>query len=120
VDHSTVEIYDSVGAGTYVHNTTLFPAAPADTSWQMGWETQVSGNTVLSSAPGNGELDVFVRNGGVWSQQATLPFSTSDPLYAFDGNRVVLPLSSGGTASARIGQLTRVQAREQVPVSCEC
>src|SRR6185312_7582226 len=38
VDNSTVEIYNSVGAGTYIHDSTLFPAGATDPSWQMGYE----------------------------------------------------------------------------------
>jgi hypothetical protein len=94
VDHSTTDIYDSVGVGSYVFDTTLTPGGISDTSWQMGWNPQVDGDFMAVESPGNAEIDVFKRTGGVWTMEADfhdapLPVTLSD-------QRVVYP--TGGSA----------------------
>jgi hypothetical protein len=86
-----VAIYDAVGAGTYTYNTTL-ETAGASEGWLTGFFPQADGNTVAAFTPGIGAVTVFVRNGGVWSQQALLTRTDGLQLrlYSLDNNRIVL------------------------------
>lgn len=98
-------------------------ASNADFFDRFGWSVAVSldGNTVAVGAPledgpaglsGSGSVYVFVRTGGVWSEQAYLRASTPDPGDSFgaavalsaDGNTLAVGLpdedSAIGTDSA--------------------
>jgi hypothetical protein len=92
--HGGVAIYDAVGAGTYTYNTTL-ETEGAGEGYLTGLYTQVDGDTVASFTPGIGAVTVFVRNGGVWSQQALLTRTDGLQLgyFSLDNNRIVISSS---------------------------
>ncbi len=86
-----IAIYDAVGAGTYNYNTTL-QTAGAGEGYLTGVDTQIDGDTVAAFTPEIGAVSVFVRTGGVWSQQALLTRTDGFQLrsFALDNRRIVL------------------------------
>jgi hypothetical protein len=89
-----IAIYDAVGAGTYTYNTTL-ETQGASEGYLTGSFTQIDGGTVAAFTPGIGAVTVFVRNGGVWSQQALLTRTDGQVLglFSLDNNRLVMAAS---------------------------
>jgi hypothetical protein len=89
-----LHIYNAVGAGTYVFDTTL-QMADAYGGSLLGINPAIQGNTLIASAPGYETLVVFDRTGGVWSETARLGQlgQTGEPVlhvFGFSGNRVVV------------------------------
>ena len=89
-----VLIYDKVGAGSYTFNTNLYASNSEECSF-YGSVVAAKGNTVLSYGTGAGKAAVFVRDGGVWSEQTKIshPNGNTDRAFPFDGHRAIL--SSG-------------------------
>jgi hypothetical protein len=86
-----VLIYDKVGAGSYTFSTNLKASNLEECSF-YGHVVAARGNTVLSYGAGAGVAAVFVRDGGVWSEQAKIhyPDSGTDRALPFDGHRAIL------------------------------
>jgi hypothetical protein len=90
-----VLIYDKVGAGSYLFNTNLLASNSEECSF-YGAVVAANRNTVLSYGTGAGNAAVFVRDGGVWSEQAKIhyPNSDTDRALPFDGHRAILSTGS--------------------------
>ncbi len=87
-----VFVYDKVGAGTYSFATELTPAGATE-GWLSGYHIASEGNTLLSSAPGESIVAVFVKSGGVWSEQARLSHPGglgTDPRFGYSADRALL------------------------------
>ena len=66
---------DLFGSSVAISGDTIVVGAPLEDSNAIG----VNGDQADNSAPQAGAAYVFVRNGGVWSQQAYLKASNTDP-----------------------------------------
>ncbi|HET9445668.1 MAG TPA: hypothetical protein VFO35_05385 [Steroidobacteraceae bacterium] len=98
-----VHIYNQTGAGTYELSAVLTPGDPnAPQGWLLGFLPIASGDTLTVAAPGGEKVHVFVRTGGVWTEEAQLNL-LSNPSYAFSGDRILLP------EGQVVGQSSRVQ-----------
>jgi len=86
-----VAIYDAVGAGIYTYDTTLVTAGAGE-GYLTGLWTEIDGETVAAFTPGIGSITVWVRNGGVWSQQALLARTDGLQLslFSLDNNRLAM------------------------------
>jgi hypothetical protein len=96
-----VLIYNESGAGTYVFDS-LLTAAGAGPGFLLGYNPIADRDTVLAAAAGGQLVSVFVRTGGLWSEQAQLGLDTDIPSFAFSGDRAFLPgprefIRHGGT-----------------------
>lgn len=93
--NGAVFIYDRVGAGTYVFDTKLAPAAAAPLAF-TGATVIVDGNRFLaySGGVGNNIISSFVRTGGVWFEEPSLRLPDGgvlSPDFGFSGKRAVVP-----------------------------
>jgi hypothetical protein len=93
--NGAVFIYDRVGAGTYVFETKLAPAAAAPLAF-TGATVIVDGNRLLafSGGVGNNIISSFVRTGGVWFEEPSLRLPDGgvlSPDFGFSGKRAVVP-----------------------------
>ncbi len=96
IDQGTAYVFVRSGGGAWTQQQKLEPSFAAEDS-RFGASVAISGDTIVVGAPGDpGELGlqqgsayVFVRSGGVWSEQRKL--EASDPAQ-FDGfgNSVVI------------------------------
>ena len=93
--NGAVFVYDRVGAGTYVFDTKLAPAAAAPLAF-TGATVIVDGNRLLaySGGVGNNIISSFVRTGGVWFEEPSLRLPDGgvlSPDFGFSGKRAVVP-----------------------------
>ena len=103
----------------------LFPPLIGSNSFQFGYSVDISGETAIICAPGDKAAYIFVRNGGVWAQQARLTNASNIGFglrCAISGNTVITtsrPDAGGGegavdvfvrsgTTWTRQTQLTRI------------
>jgi hypothetical protein len=84
-----VSIYNEAGAGTYAFDSQL-KGAGAGPGFLLGFNATADGNTVLAAAPGGALVSVFVRTGGLWSEQAQLAPNGGGATFAFSGDRAFL------------------------------
>ena len=93
-----VQIYDKVGAGTYVLNATLAPAGAGE-GFLVGINPGLDHNTLIEVSPSHGEFYYFQRTGGVWSQKQTFSPSIGYQNFRFslDADHMVAS-SPNGTA----------------------
>ena len=102
-----VHIYDQAGAGTYAFGSTLTTGDPnANPGWLLGFSPIASGDTVTSAAPGGQKVHVFVRTGGLWTEQTELSILIN-PTYGFSGDRILLPQQQVVGQAARIQEFVR-------------
>jgi hypothetical protein len=73
---------DGFGWSMALYGDTLAAGAPHEDSSATG----VNGNQNNNGAPGSGAVYVFVRNGGIWSQQAYLKASNTDSTSGFSAD----------------------------------
>jgi hypothetical protein len=89
-------IYDKVGAGTYSPGAELTPAGATE-GWFSGYSITGEGNTILSTAPGESVTSVWVRSGGVWSEQTRLNLPSAvgfDVRTGYSADRALLASNS--------------------------
>jgi hypothetical protein len=94
-------LYDKVGAGTYSLGAVLTPAGATE-GWFSGYSITGEGNTILSTAPGEYVTSVWVRSGGVWSEQTRLSLPSAmgfDVRTGYSADRALLASSSRGIES---------------------
>jgi hypothetical protein len=84
-----VLIYSESGAGTYAFDS-LLTAANVGPGHSLGFNATADRNTVLAAAPGGAAVHAFVRNGGLWSEQAQLGPNNPDASFQFSGDRAFL------------------------------
>jgi hypothetical protein len=85
-----LHVYSQTGAGTYVLDSTLTPGNPnATQGWLFGASPIVSGDTLTARALGGGTVNVFVRAGGLWTEQAELSQHIFGQ-YGFSGDRAFI------------------------------
>lgn len=99
-----VQIYDEVGAGTYVLNATLAPAGAGE-GFIIGITPGLERNTLIEVSPSHGEFYYFQRTGGVWSQKQTFSPSIGyqDFRFALDDGHMVASSPVGTAVFARKG-----------------
>jgi len=99
-----VQIYDKVGAGTYVLNATLAPAGVGE-GFIVGITPGLEHNTLIEVSPSHGEFYYFQRTGGVWSQKQTFSPSIGyqNFRFALDGDKMVASSPAGTAVFAREG-----------------
>jgi hypothetical protein len=99
-----VQIYDKVGAGTYVLNATLAPAGAGE-GFIVGINPGLEHNTLIEVSPSHGEFYYFQRTGGVWSQKQTFSPSIGyqNFRFALDDDNMVASSPSGTAVFARKG-----------------
>jgi hypothetical protein len=76
---SNTDAGDKFGSSVAIDGNTVVVGAP----WEDSAATGVDGDSSDNSAAGAGAAYVFVRNGGVWTQQSYLKASNTEPLYTF-------------------------------------
>ena len=102
-----VHIYNQTGAGTYAFDSTLTTGDPsANPGWLLGFFPIASGDTVTSAAPGGQKVHVFVRTGGLWTEQTELSVLVN-PTYGFSGDRILLPQTQVAGQAARVQEFVR-------------
>lgn len=84
-----VLIYNKSGTGTYVFDS-LLTAADVGPGYSLGFNPIADRDTVLAAAPGGALVNVFVRTGGLWSEQARLAPNDFFATFAFSGDRAFL------------------------------
>jgi hypothetical protein len=97
-----VQIYDKIGAGTYVLNATLAPAGAGE-GFLVGINPGLDHNTLIEVSPGHDEFYYFQRTGGVWSQKQTFAPSIGfqNFRYALDDDHMVASSPNGTAVFAR-------------------
>ena len=86
-----VLIYSESGAGTYVFDSQLNDdPATVGPGHSLGFNPIADRDTVMAAAPGNGWVSVFVRTGGLWSEQAQLAPVSASATFPFSGDRAFL------------------------------
>ncbi|MBL8692503.1 MAG: FG-GAP repeat protein [Planctomycetes bacterium] len=70
---SNTDLHDNFGSSIAISGETIVVGAPSEDSNATG----INGNQANNSAVGSGAAYVFVRSGGIWSQQAYLKASNT-------------------------------------------
>ena len=100
---SNTNAFDSFGSSVAVSGETVIVGAPGEDSSATG----VDGDQTDNTAAGSGAAYVFVRNGGVWSQQAYLKASNTGPGDLFGSSVAisgdVIIVGAPGESSAATG-----------------